>query len=206
MVLADLFRILVGLAVTVAVILILHTAAVLPFLNVDVSGNNITQVRSGLHTSGVSAQEILSDTRHNPFTAAHVVMLPAVDAEILQSRMEVGGVNVGGPDAGGQGTVHLMGTRNIRIMEELSFRPTTTLGNNFTLSYIQTLASINNRQITLTPWAGQNLGHPLLAHGQNLDTRFNIMVHGEGSRSTVHFFTGPKPERLIWSLTSPQRP
>jgi len=213
MVLADLFRILIGLVITVAVVLILHTAAVLPFLNADVTGSHLTRARSGYHTAGVSAQEILSDTRHNPFTAAHIVMLPAVDAEILQSRMETGGVNIGGPDAGGQGAIHLMGTRNIRIMEELNFRPGATTGLDFTLSYIQTLASMNNRQITLTPWAGQNLGfnppvtHPAfpmaLDHGR-AESRFNIMVHGEGSRSTVHFFTGPKPERLIWGLHSPQ--
>ena len=203
MVLADLFRILIGLFITVAVVLILHTVAVLPFLNADVSGTNLTQTRSGIYTAGVSAQEILTDTRRNPFTAAHVVMLPTVDAEILQTRMEIGGVNVGGPGGGGQGAVHLMGTRNIRVMEDLSFRPGTTFGTDFTLSYIQTLASMNNRQITLAPWAGQNLGHPLLQHGQNLDTRFNIMVHGYGRRSTVHFFTGPKPERIIWGLHSP---
>lgn len=229
MVLADLFRILIGLFITVAVILILHTAAILPFLNVDITGTHLTQTRSGLYTAGVSAQEILTDTRHNPFTAAHVVMLPAVDAEILQSRMEIGGVNVDG-----SGATHLMGTRNIRIMERLSFRPTETEGNDFTLSYIQTLASMNNRQITLTRWADPTLGHMdsisnhergvgnTLAHGTGLrpmhdppqidlnekiihfpPSRFNIMVHGEGSRSTVHFFTGPKPERLIWGLHSP---
>ncbi|MCL2577375.1 MAG: hypothetical protein FWE27_04915 [Defluviitaleaceae bacterium] len=216
MVLADLFRILIGLFITVAVILILHTAAVLPFLNADTTGVGLTKARSGLYTTGVSAQEILSDTRNNPFTAAHIVMLPAVDAEILQSRMEVEGVNA---------------VRNIRIMEELSFRPTTT---SFTLHYTQTLASMHNRQITLAAWAGQDLGHidtienhergvgNTLAHGTGLrpmhdpsqvdsngntiyypPSRFNIMVHGEGSRSTVHFFTSPKPERLIWGLHSP---
>jgi len=215
MVLADLFRILVGLVITVAVVLILHTATVLPFLNADTSGFGLTRTRSGYHTQGISAQEILSDTRHNPFSATHVIMLAAVDAEILQSRMETGGVNVGGPDAGGQGAVHLMGTRNIRISDGLSFRPHNTLPlpswadhhhtSPLTLLYIQTLASINSRQITLTPWAGQNLGHPLLLHG-TADTRFNIMVHGYGNRSTIHFFTEGKPERLIWSLHSPPRP
>jgi hypothetical protein len=88
-------------------------------------------------------------------------------------------------------------------MEDLSFRPSTTVDPSFTLSYIQTLASINNKQITLAPWAGQSLGHPILNHGQ-ADTRFNIMVHGYGNRSSVHFFTEPKPERLIWSLTRTQ--
>ena len=188
MVLADLFRILLGLFITIAVISVLHTVAVLPFLNADVSGTNLTQTRSGLYTTGISAQEILTDTRHNPFTAAHVIMLPAVDAEILQTRMEA---------------ISYGGMRNIRIMEDLSFRPGATFNPNFTLSYIQTLASMNNRQLTLTPWAGESLGHPLLQHGQ-ADTRFNIMVHGYGSRSTVHFFTGPKPERIIWGLHSPQ--
>lgn len=203
MLLADLFRVLIGLFLTVAVVLILHTVAVLPFLNADVSGANLTQTRSGLHTAGVSAQEVLMDTRHNPFTAAHVIMLPAVDAEILQTRMEVGGVNVGGPGGGGQDAIHLMGIRNIRIMEDLAFRPGATFDPDFTLSYIQTLASMNNRQLTLTPWAGENLGHPLLQHGLS-DIRLNIMVHGYGSRSTVHFFTGPKPERLVIGLHTPQ--
>jgi len=203
MVLSDLFRILIGMLITVAVIFIIHVSAVLPFLNADTSGFNLTQARSGYHTQGVSAQEILGDTRHNPFNATHVIMLAAVDAEILNSRMEVGGVNVGGPGAGGQGATHLMGVRNIRILDALTFRPTTTFPN-FTLTYTQTLASMGNRQITLTPWAGENLGHPLLMHGQNLDTRFNIMVHGEGGRSTIHFFTSAKPERLLWGLHSPQ--
>jgi hypothetical protein len=117
--------------------------------------------------------------------------------------MEVGGVSLGGPDTGGQAATHLMGTRNIRVMQNLEFRPTTTTGADFALPYIQTLASINNRQLTLTPWAGQNLGHPLLLHGQ-ADTRFNIMVSGTGSRSTIHFFTGEKPERLLWGLHSPR--
>ena len=217
MLFADLFRILVGLFLTLSVLAIINFAAIQPFLTMDITGFRLTQTRSGIYTTGVPSEGILTDTRRLPFTAAHVVMLPTVDAEILRSRMEIGAIgNI--PGAGGQAAEHIMGARHIRLFTQmvdlagnptrsnLFFKPRVNPDTNlpfYTLTYHQTLASMHNRQITLIPWQNTNLGHPYLDYGRNLDTRFNIMVQGYGQRSTIHFFTGPKPERLIWGLHSP---
>ena len=195
----EIVGVLSGMMIAIALVSVLFSVSISPLMEMDNNGLSSLQTKSGTYTHGFTLKDLFGTRTQRPYTPAHIVMLPAVDAQI---------------DANMLGSIGPSHHRQIWIFPELTFRrvgpsitdtaSNTTNAHLWTNHYLMTLASIQNKSLTLSSWNRLDEGFSAVGDTSTLWNSLqvyreglNLMVNGEAGRTNILFYAGNQPDRLL---------
>jgi len=195
----EIVGILSGMMIAMALVSVLFLVSIKPLMEMDNTGFSSLQTKSGAYTQGFTLEDLFGTRTQKPYTPAHIIMLPAVDAQI---------------DANMSGAIGPSQHRQIWIFPELTFRrvgpsitdtaSNTTNTHLWTNHYLMTLASIQNKSLTLSSWKRLEEGFSTVGDTSTLwnslqaySDGLNLIVNGEAGRTNILFYAGDQPDRLL---------